>query len=66
MSLAATLRHRRAARHAADADRTRAELLGAARGFREQAQRQLDAGHPDLAVPYLDEAELFESAAGRA
>jgi hypothetical protein len=38
-------------------------LFDAARDLRRRAQQQVNAGHPELARPYLDEAELFESAA---
>jgi hypothetical protein len=37
-------------------------LYEAARDLRRRAQEQVDAGHPELAVPYLDEVSLFEDA----
>jgi hypothetical protein len=58
----AALRRRRAVRDLTDALAANDALFDAARTFRRRAQEQLNAGHPELAQPYLDEAELFESA----
>lgn len=63
MTVAALLRHRRAVRDHAEALRANDALFGVARGLRRHAQEQINAGHPERAVPFLDEAELFESAA---
>jgi hypothetical protein len=59
------LRRRRAVRDRAEALAANDALFDAARDFRRRAQVQLNAGHPELARPFLDEAELFESAAQR-
>lgn len=40
-------------------------LFSTARDLRRRAQEEVNAGHPELARPFLDEAELFESAASR-
>lgn len=63
MSPAAVLRRRRAVARYADRLRVNDGLFDAGRDLRRRAQVQLNAGRPDLAQPYLDEAELFESAA---
>jgi hypothetical protein len=57
------LRRRRAVRDHRETLMTNDALFDAARSFRRQAQAQVNAGHPELARPYLDEAELFEAAA---
>lgn len=59
------LRHRRAAAAAHTALVTNDALFDTARALRREAQVYLNAGRPDLARPYLDEAELFEGAAQR-
>jgi hypothetical protein len=56
------LRHRRAVRDHREALAANDALFDAARDLRRRAQQQINAGRPDLAVPYLDEVELFESA----
>lgn len=61
-TLAAQARRRRRVAAHVEALRANDALFEAARTFRRQAQAQLNAGHPELAAPYLDEAELFESA----
>ena len=62
MTLAGHLRHRRAVRDHEETLRSNDALFGVARGLRRTAQTYLNAGRPDLARPYLDEAELFEGA----
>jgi hypothetical protein len=56
------LRRRRAVRDHRDALAANDALFDAARDFRRRAQAQINAGHPELARPFLDEAELFEGA----
>jgi hypothetical protein len=63
VTAAGLLRRRRAVRHRRDALAANDALFDAARDFRRRAQAQINAGHPDLARPFLDEAEMFESAA---
>jgi hypothetical protein len=57
------LRRRRAVRHRRDTLAANDALFDAARDFRRRAQAQINAGHPDLARPFLEEAEMFEGAA---
>jgi hypothetical protein len=57
------IRHRRLVqRQRADATSS-AALRQAAAEFRARAAAEVSAGHPELAGPFLDEAEMFESAA---
>lgn len=65
VTLVALVRRRRAVAAAADTLRTNDAVYGTARVLRREAQTYLNAGRPDLAAPYLDEAELWESAAAR-
>lgn len=62
-SPAAVLRRRRAIARYADRRHANDRLRSVGGDLRRAAQPMLDAGRPDLAQPYLDEAELFESAA---
>lgn len=55
-------RRRRAVLHRQQHARSNRALADAGRSLRAQAQAYLDAGRPDLAEPYLDEARLFEAA----
>lgn len=64
-SPAALLRRRRAVARQHERLRTNDGLFAAARELRREAQAYVNAGRPDLAQPYVDEAELFESAAQR-
>lgn len=66
MTVAGLLRARRAARDRAETAAADAALCDAARSFRRRAQQQVAAGHPELARPYLDEAEMFEAVVQRA
>jgi hypothetical protein len=61
-SPAAVLRRRRKVARYTDRLRSNDRLFDAARGLRREAQVYLNAGRPDLAQPYLDEATLFEDA----
>lgn len=54
------LAHRRVVRRQAEAARRARALSAVAEEFRRRA-----ADHPGDAAPYLDEAELFDSAASR-
>lgn len=63
MTAIALLRRRRAVARHADRLRANDRLFEAARELRREAQVYVNAGRPDLAQPYVDEAELFESAA---
>lgn len=65
MTMGQALAHRRAARDREESLRSTGALLGIGAGLRAQAQAQVLRGRPELAAPYLDEAELFESAARR-
>jgi hypothetical protein len=65
MTVTEALRHRRALRDRREALAANDALFTVARDFRSRAQAQINAGHPESAGPYLDEAELFESAAQR-
>jgi hypothetical protein len=63
VSVGALIRHRRLVqRTRADAAAT-AALREAAAEFRARAAEEVAAGRPELARPFLDEAEMFESAA---
>lgn len=62
-SFGAHLARRRAVRDHREALVANGALFDAARELRRAAQVQVNAGHPELARPFLDEAELFESAA---
>lgn len=59
------LRRRRLVADHEHALRTNDSLAAAAREQRRLAQRYLNAGRPDLAQPYIDEALLFEAAMSR-
>lgn len=59
------LAHRRLVRDRAETLRTNDALFDAARDLRRRAQAQINAGHPELAAPYLDEVSLFEDAVQR-
>jgi hypothetical protein len=63
MTLSEAIRHRRMAHARRDRAVATAALFDTANSFRRQAEAQVNAGHPELAEPFLDEAELFESAA---
>lgn len=56
------LRRRRAVRRHEDALRTNDALYDLSRELRRRAQAQLNAGRPDLAQPFIDEALMFEGA----
>lgn len=58
-------RRRRAVARQQQLLRANDSLADAARPLRREAQVYLNAGRPDLAAPYLEEAELFESAMQR-
>jgi hypothetical protein len=63
VTVGALIRHRRLVqRTRADATAS-AALREAAAEFRARAAEEVAAGHPELARPFLDEAEMFESAA---
>lgn len=62
MSPAATLARRRSLARRADTRRTRGSFADTAAELRGRAQPYLDAGRPDLAAGYLDEAALFDLA----
>jgi hypothetical protein len=64
-ALTELLRRRRAAADHGHARRTNTALAVAAHEQRRLAQQYLDAGRPDLAQPYLDEAALFDAAMSR-
>jgi hypothetical protein len=64
VSPAATLRRRRAIASYADTLRTRTILADTVAELRALARPLLDAGRPELAQPYLDEAEVLAEAAG--
>jgi len=57
-------RRRAVARHE-EALRTNDALFEAGRDLRREAQAYLNAGRPDLAAPYLEEAQMFEGATQR-
>lgn len=63
VSPTAALARRRAIARNADARRTRGSLADTAAELRGRAQPYLDAGRPELAEPYLDEADLMAEAA---
>lgn len=63
MSPVATLRRRRAIAHYADTLRMRTALADTAAELRGRAAPHLAAGRPELAQPYLDEAEVLAEAA---
>lgn len=60
--VAGVLRRRRMLRDHYDTLRANDGLYDVSRDLRRRAQAQINAGHPERAVPYLDEARLFESA----
>lgn len=62
MSPLAVARRRRATATRERRQRTSSALSDAAQAFRGDAQVYLNAGRPDLAQPYVDEAEMFEAA----
>lgn len=62
MSPTAALRRRRQIARYADRLRSNDALTDAGRDLRRRAQAHLDGGRPDLAQPFIDEAELFEGA----
>lgn len=62
-SPAALLRRRRAILRRIERARSNDALFAAGRELRREAQVYVNAGRPDLAQPYVEEAELFESAA---
>lgn len=59
------LARRRAVQQHQHALRTNDSLFESARELRRRAQPYISNGHPELAAPYLEEAELFEDAAQR-
>ena len=65
MSVVDILRRRRAVARHRDTLRTNDALYDAARDLRRRAQADLNAGRPDLAQPFIDEALLFEGATQR-
>lgn len=65
MTVVELLRRRRAIQRHETTLRTNDGLFDAARDLRRRAQRELNDGRPDLAQPFIDEAELFESAIQR-
>lgn len=65
MSVVEILRRRRAVARHRDTLRTNDALYDAARDLRRRAQADLNAGRPDLAQPFIDEALLFEGATQR-
>lgn len=62
MSPLASLRRRHATVQEAAARRINAELSEAASDLRARAQVFVQTGRPESARPFLEEAELFESA----
>jgi hypothetical protein len=62
MSLVSALRRRRAIAEHEHTLRTNDALFQAGRELRREAQTYLNAGRPDLAQPYIEEALLFEAA----
>lgn len=64
-ALADLLRRRRLVAEHEHTLRTNDSLAEAAREQRRIAQGYLNAGRPDLAQPYIDEAMLFEGAMSR-
>jgi hypothetical protein len=62
VSVSELIRRRRLIQRNREALRANDALFAAARDLRRAAQQQINAGHPELAAPYLDEVELFESA----
>ncbi len=64
-ALSEVLRRRRAVAEHEHTLRTNDSLAESARQLRREAQAYLNAGRPDLAQPYIDEALLFESAMTR-
>lgn len=65
VTLSDVLRRRRLMREHEHTLRTNDALADAARDLRREAQAYLNAGRPDLAQPYIDEALTFESAMRR-
>jgi hypothetical protein len=68
MTLVQFVEHLRVRRAVARHDvllRTNDGLFDAARDLRRHAQLELNAGRPDLAEPFIEEAEMFESATQR-
>jgi hypothetical protein len=63
--MTSALRRRRLVRDHRETLASNGALVDAARSLRRSAQQQINAGHPELARPYLDEAELFEGAIQR-
>jgi hypothetical protein len=57
------LHRRRVVARERDALATNDALYDTARELRRRAQAHINAGHPELAAPYLDEARMWESAA---
>jgi uncharacterized protein YqeY len=64
-ALSEVLRRRRAIVDHEHTLRTNDALADASRALRREAQAYLNAGRPDLAQPYIDEAQVFESAMTR-
>jgi hypothetical protein len=56
------LRRRIAVARHRDTLRTNDALYEAARDLRRRAQADINAGRPDLAQPFIDEALMFEAA----
>ena len=63
VSVVEVLHHRRALARSAARMRRRVDLFSVARDLRREAQPFLDRGRPDLAAPYVEEAEVLEEAA---
>lgn len=62
MTLTDAIRRRRLIHARRERDATNARLRGVGRDLRRQAQAELNAGHPERAQPYLEEARMFEGA----
>lgn len=62
MTLGEAVRRRRLMHAYRDRAAANARLTEASSAFRRRAQEQVDAGRPELARPYLEEADLFDSA----
>jgi hypothetical protein len=62
VSVSELIRRRRLVQRHRETLRSNDALFAAARDLRRAAQAQINAGHPELAAPYLDEVALFEGA----
>jgi hypothetical protein len=62
MTVTDAIRRRRLIHARRERDAANARLRGVGRDLRRMAQAELNAGHPERAQPYLDEAVVFEGA----